>query len=233
VKNIFYHTIYVPWDRLIQSLENSIKNCLQTFSDDFYIYLSPTKFSSETLLIAVFWNLLEARCIGFSTEKMPLNSTILFIDDFLITGSNLFGSIESLTYDQGRTDLKFVACVAGSTSSAISQAVEFPVRIFSHFRINSVPFPSKFDADLYYGGYRPGDDVSDQNEDSKAIALYADHKISNIMGNFPYLYHYGRVDGIEVGCIITHPPDEPLKQRVWESFFRNLLSPPTLFKYDV
>ena len=63
--------------------------------------------------------------------------------------------------------------------------------------------------------------------------MYADHKISNIMVNTPYLYHFDLAPGLDVGCLITYPPGEGLKLKIWKQYFTQLMSAPSIYHYDI
>lgn len=223
VAAVLSKTTYVPWNEVVADLEKAIDSLLQTVKGNFYISVNLEKFSSELLFTCLFWNKIQDRVIDLVKvdENLPLNCTVVLIDDFIITGASLLSVVDDFQYETGRLDVSFHFCVARKSANDTCHK-QFPgITVHNGGTFRWIHLPQMHYTTLH------------SSEIDSTIALYTDHKISNIMCNTPYLYHYGQIPGYDVGCLITYPPDEEIKIRLREQFFQGLIAPPKMFQYKI
>ena len=218
---LFDKTIYMNWYDVIRNLTISIDKFLSEINGNFYISLNKAKFSSELLFLCIFWKKIKNRVIDIIEidKNLPKNIIVLSIDDFVLTGSSLLATIDEFKYNTGREDISFYVCVAGSTLNGKNTLTDFGVKVYSNYNIPILMIPEKFQNEITLG------------KTDATVALYTDHKISNSIFNTPYLYHYGILSNYEVGCLITYPPDENIKYKIWEKYFTDSISPPKIYNY--
>jgi len=217
-------TTYISWSKLVSLLTSAINSFLVDYEGAFYLALNTDKFSSDLLLTCVVWPLIRSRVIDIidleTTEPVP-NANILLIDDFILTGQRVVGVIDVFLYESKRTDVNFYVCVAAVTPFALTTLKEFDIHYYFGEQLSYIEvdpdLSNKLSFDLL----------------NATVAMYADHKISNVMINTPYLYHFGLAPNLNIGCLITYPPDEALKLRIWKQHFSHLMSTPSIYHYDI
>jgi len=225
---IFPKVKYFTFDETIEKLEISIQEALDTIEGNFYLAFEHQRFNSELLFTAYFWYLIKDRVIDIlPLVEIPKNNNVLFIDDFVLTGTSLSSSVvDQFKYETKRKDLKFYASIVASSVEGTRELNSFGVKIFSQDTFNLVETSPELTLDCHIGGtYELGFGES-------IYPFFSDHKISNIIVNLPNLFHYGRIGDLEIGCLITYPPDELIKKVIWEKYFRDLIAEPKIFNYD-
>lgn len=248
--DIFKETSYFDWNSTVNGIEKSILQALHFFDGNFYIALNTNKISSEVLFVCRFWKLLKNRCLGLVEiqkyvdeeysifEKAGIN--ILIIDDFILTGHNIGVTLDVLS-NRGKNNIYICVCavsdrVLGKLKRG-ERKITFEkryknVKTFLQLTIpeyNEDEYGSTPDlARLLNIGYSPSDD---EDPETSLIPFFSDHKISNIMTNIPYVFHYGKIGDVELGCLIEYPPDEYIKKNLWEKYFKDIVPEPKLFNY--
>ena len=159
--------------------------------------------------------------IDLGTSQPVPNASILLIDDFILTGQRVVGVIDNFLSDSRRTDVNFYVCVAAVTPFVLTTLKQFGIHYYFSEQLSYIDVSAELSNKLSF-------DLIDTT-----VAMYADHKISNIMINTPYLYHFGLAPTLNIGCLITYPPDEALKLRVWKQHFSHLMLAPSIYHYDI
>lgn len=230
--NLFGMTRYFAWEKIIELLESAIDQALDAIEGDFYVAINEDKFSSELLFTCVFWNKLKERCIGLiSIEKIADPKTkhdILIIDDFSLTGTNIFGSIDQFRLDNEENNVTFYVAVAIITDWAVGLFEGNELNFFFGEEIGYINISGELGNLLQVGG---SENDYENDEMIEICPFFSDHKITNVMVNTPLLYHYGKIGDVELGCLIGYPPDENLKKVIWEKYFENIMEPPKIYKY--
>lgn len=232
IKNLFDSTTYVSWDETIQLLGKSIDRALLEIKGNFYISLDSRKFGSELFFLCYFWHKIETSrkfidFVDIENLEEHNNLTILIIDDFSITGTNIVSPIDMLKTFKPRNTSQFYAAVAMTTDSSIALLETFGINFFYGGLFNSHYLNLEMLLLLNIGGRE-----SEADEGDEIVPFFSDHKISNVTSNTPYLFHYGKIGDCEIGCLIGYPPDEYVKKIVYDKYFKELgINPPKLYNY--
>jgi hypothetical protein len=229
---IFQATTYITWTETVSALTAAIARFLKTTTGPVYLVMDKTRFSSEWLFAVIVWDKIKTRVAEVVTEynQVPLDGLVLLIDDFSLTGTSLVGRVDDHQFDNKThaKTLRIYACVAAITQEAIELMQHFEITpLYGSMLPNEISVP----ADVASALDLQGD--SRHTVSSVMIPFYSDHKIPNIMMCAPRLYHYGKYADVEHGCLIGTPPDEMIKHRMWESYFKDVVGKPKLFNYGL
>lgn len=227
-------TRYVSWPEFITQLNASFDAFVADIgTTPFYVYLPTDKFGSEAVLIVLLWS--KIRRLNFkgfihSMTPLQMDDHVLVVDDAIYSGTNMIAIIDQLTDNNPKTMIHFHLVVPYVSDHGESQVrVELTpsqlrsIKIYGQVHTKALPWSEPW----------PGDDhqlLADrfQLEFMNQVPLYFDHKVGNNFASFPSIYLEGIVPGRpNFGSLLPYPPDNDLKSRVHNKYFKDVLPPPS------
>ena len=218
VESLLDNTTYISYSGLVASVRLSMQSFQENNHNHYSVYWPQCKFGSEHLMISQVAGLLKEDdwFQGFTNLSIaPVAKNILWIDDVVYTGTNIYQKIIyfTQTYSREYTHTVIVPYINEEGINNMARhlqdekidppAVYFDDEIVSIYHIPEIKFTEKILQSFKVPqGYRP-------------CPFFTDIKVANEFGSFPQIYLEGYVpcEDKKIGSLFNVAPSrEPILQ---------------------
>lgn len=226
VKEIVNNTYYLTWSQIYQGIRKQVQEFEPT--TEFYIYIPNQGLKSELVMLAATWDLWQDKLptgfmFGIPTDLKFKEMTVVFLDDWSLTGVSQTCIIDDLTYSNKNIKFEFEILTPYMTTDAVDRISD----ITKHLKciIDTINVHIGTVSDEWYNknilfthltfGERPHKKISELSEEignNDFFCIYSDIKITDSCC-CPRKFYLQTVD----------PPPFNIKQEL-EQFFPNLKS---------
>lgn len=179
LENLFENTIYFTTQEVIDGLRKLVKNYFSNFEGKLYVYATET--GSEGYFYDMCKDLFPPYKILM--EAPEEEATILFLDDWILSGNNMANNFENIFYQKNKYNYEIVFISFINTRNGIF-TIEGLQNYYKNVKFN---FVYEHLLELF--------EVSDEfakyfNPDTEASSfpVHFEYKIANQFGSYPEIY---------------------------------------------
>jgi len=134
VEEITHNTYYLTWTQIYQAVREQVQKYQP--NNDFYIYIPNEGIKSNLVILAATWDLWQHKLPAGFIYGLPTNikfkaMTVVFLDDWSLTGCSQCAPIDELTYSNKQVKFNFEILTPFRTTQALQQIY----RINKNFKI--------------------------------------------------------------------------------------------------
>jgi hypothetical protein len=215
-------TTYVTKENFFPSVYESFDKFKQHIQDKpFYIDLAMDKIGSEHWLTYILWP--ELRQMNYSKH---LVKNVLIIDDAVYTGTNVFGRIDEISYNNKGVEFNFHLVIPYLNRDGAKFLLDECKlkKVNCYFHSSYYIYPP---LDFYKYYTNPNKELRERFGVSlkfdlpveNMIALYFDHKVAAPESTFSSIYLHGRLpDGSSYGSLFKKNPSRHEIQRIADDY---------------
>lgn len=205
VKELLKNTIYINFDDLIEKARDMFKLFLSTNNKPYHI-LVPDKIGSEYIMISRLLDLIDIDENFISLLKVVeedkdliQSNTIVFIDDWILSGCNICGLVDDFSFPNYNTLLDIDLHLIVPYQTRVNSLSQFKFKNIYQYNpiwIDDFEYKDKLSSSF-----------EKLFENGACYPIYSDIKIPNDFSSFPLIYRHGLIGENEYfGTILNKLP---------------------------